>query len=71
MLIEQSHDLRNQKKFLVYKMEKLGIKTDQIDMYMQELGERPFCRTLERKKEDKKENRKRQLEEDKEESERK
>ena len=30
-LIEQSDDLRNQKKFLVYKMEKLGIKTDQID----------------------------------------
>ena len=36
---------------------------------MQELGERPFCRTLERKKEDEEENRKRQLEEDKEESE--
>ena len=68
MLIEQSDDLRNQKKFLVYKMEKLGIRTDQIDMYMQELGERPFCRTLERKK-DEEENRKRQLEEDKEESE--
>ena len=33
-LIEQSDDLRNQKKFLVYKMEKLGIRTDQIDMYM-------------------------------------
>ena len=32
MLIEQSNDLRNQKKFLVYKMEKLGIRTDQIDM---------------------------------------
>ena len=69
MLIEQSDDLRNQKKFLVYKMEKLGIRTDQIDMYMQELGERPFCRTLERKKEDEEESRKRQLEEDKEESE--
>ena len=68
-LIEQSDDLRNQKKFLVYKMQKLGIKTDQIDMYMQELGERPFCRTLEREKEDEEENRKRQLEEDKEESE--
>ena len=68
-LIEQSDDLRNQKKFLVYKMEKLGIKTDQIDMYMQELGERPFCRTLEPEKEDEEENRKRQLEEDKEESE--
>ena len=68
-LIEQSDDLRNQKKFLVYKMEKLGIKTDQIDMYMQELGERPFCRTLEREKEDEEENRKRQLEEDTEESE--
>ena len=27
-LIEQSDDLRNQKKFLVYKMEKLGIRTD-------------------------------------------
>ena len=50
-------------------MEKLGIRTDQIDMYMQELGERPFCRTLEREKEDEEENRKRQLEEDKEESE--
>ena len=36
---------------------------------MQELGERPFCRTLEREKEDEEENRKRQLEEDKEESE--
>ena len=69
MLIEQSDDLRNQKKFLVYKMEKLGIRTDQIDMYMQELGERPFCRTLEHEKEDEEENRKRQLEEDKEESE--
>ena len=68
-LIEQSDDLRNQKKFLVYKMEKFGIKTDQIDMYMQELGERPFCRTLECKKEDEEENRKRLLEEDKEESE--
>ena len=50
-------------------MQKLGIKTDQIDMYMQELGERPFCRTLECEKEDEEENRKRQLEEDKEESE--
>ena len=50
-------------------MEKLGIRTDQIDMYMQELGERLFCRTLECKKEDEEENRKRQLEEDKEESE--
>ena len=50
-------------------MEKLGIRTDQIDMYMQESGERPFCRTLEREKEDQEENRKRQLEEDKEESE--
>ena len=69
MLIEQSDDLRNQKKFLVYKMEKLGIRTDQIDMYMQELGESPFCRTLEPEKEDEEENRKRQLEEDKEESE--
>ena len=69
MLTEQSDDLRNQKKFLVYKMEKLGMRTDQIDMYMQELGERPFCRTLECEKEDEEENRKRQLEEDKEESE--
>ena len=67
-LIEQSDDLRNQKKFLVYKMEKLGMKSDQIDMYMQDLGERPFCRTFEREKEDEEENRKRQLEEDKEES---
>ena len=69
MLIEQSDDLRNQKKFLVYKMEKLGIKTDQIDMYMQELGERPFVEHWNTKKEDEEENRKRQLEEDKEHSE--
>ena len=45
------------------------MRTDQIDMYMQDLGERPYCRTLEHEKEDKEENRKRQLEEDKEESE--
>ena len=67
-LIEQSDDLRNQKKFLVYKMEKLGVRTEQIEMYMQELGERPFCRTLECEKEDEEQKRKRQLEEDKEES---
>ena len=67
-LIEQSDDLRNQNNFMVYKMEKLGMRTEQIEMYMQDLGERPYCRTLEREKEDEEENRKRQLEEDKEES---
>ena len=70
-LIEQSNDLRNQKNFLVYKMEKLGVRTEQIEMYMQELGERPYCRTSEHEKEDEEANRKRQLEEDKEESEEK
>ena len=47
-------------------MEKLGVKEDQIRGAMEELGERPFCRTLEREKQDEEEAKKRKLEEEEE-----
>ena len=68
-LIEQSDEFIKQKKFLEFKMEKLGIRTEQIEAYTEDMTDRPWCRTAEREREDEEEaNRKRQLEEDKRES---
>ena len=70
MLVEQSDEFIKKKKFLEFKMEKLGIHTEQIQEYTDAMMDRPWCRTAEREKEDEEEaNRKRQLEEQREESE--
>ena len=70
MLVEQSDEFIQQKKFLEFKMEKLGIHTEQIQEYTDDMMDRPWCRTAEREREDEEEaNRKRQLEEQKVESE--
>ena len=69
-LVEQSDEFIKQKKFLEFKMEKLGIHAEQIQEYTDDMIDRPWCRTTEREMEDEEEaNRKRQLEEQKEESE--
>ena len=70
-LIQQSDGLHEQKNLLTFQLEKLGVKKDEIRGAMEELGERPFCRTLEREKQDVEEEKKRKLEEEEEERERK
>ena len=54
-LIKESDGLHDQRKLLTFQLEKLGVKEDQIRGAMEELGERPFCRTLEREKQDEEE----------------
>ena len=56
---------------LTFQLEKLEVKKDEIRGAMEELGERPFCRTLEHEKQDVEEEKKRKLEEEEEERERK
>ena len=51
-LIQQSDGLHEQKNLLTFQLEKLGVKKDEIRGAMEELGERPFCRTLEHEKQD-------------------
>ena len=46
-LIKELHELHEQRKILTFQLEKLGVKEDQIQEAMEELGETPFCRTLE------------------------
>ena len=65
-LIKESDGLHNQRKLLTFQLEKLGVKEDLIRGAMEELGERPFCRTLEREKRDEEEAKKRKLEEEEE-----
>ena len=70
MLVHESDEFIKKKKFLEFKMEKLGIHTEQIQEYTDAMMDRPWCRTAEREMEDEEEaNRKRQLEEQREESE--
>ena len=54
-LIKESDGLHDQRKLLTFQLEKLEVKEDQIRGAMEELGERPFCRTLEREKQDEEE----------------
>ena len=54
-LIKESDGLHDQRKLLTFQLEKLGVKEDKIRGAMEELGERPFCRTLEREKQDEEE----------------
>ena len=51
-LIKESDGLHEQKNLLTFQLEKLGVKKDEIRGAMEELGERPFCRTLEREEQD-------------------
>ena len=54
-LIQESDGLHDQRKLLTFQLEKLGVKEEQIRGAMEELGERPFCRILEREKQDEEE----------------
>ena len=68
-MIQESDGLHDQRKLLTFQLEKLGVKEEQIRGAMEELGERPFCRTLELEKQDEEEAKKRKLEQEAEERE--